>query len=437
MLSKWALPIAVTISLMLGAGQAQANGRFPAASQLVVFPRTPEKMVLRTTFGILFSHDRGATWDWVCERAVGYGGVEDPALGIVGEKTVLAGTFEGLSVTQDLGCSWAFAGGGLKGQVVIDVTSRSNQPAAALALTSTYKRDDAGDGYTSHLYETTDQGISWSRLGVGLPTYAIAETVDTAPSDGARIYASAFRRKGEPIEGLFYASKDNGQTFSETLIELTPNEGAPFIAAVDPVNAERVYVRTTTPGSGSRLLVTDDGGKTFRTVRTGAALLGFALSGDGSKVWVGGADGLFVASRDDLTFVKKSDTQIQCLTWFGGTLYACSTESSGFIVGASTNDGANFAPLLHLATVRGPLACGNGTPTANCLVEWPAIRDQLGIAYDAGASDGGGQPAASSDDGGCSVPSEKSGPVAFFSMCAVAIAAILARTVIVRRRRHR
>ncbi|WP_394843387.1 hypothetical protein LZC95_40865 [Pendulispora brunnea] len=437
-LSKWALRVAIGVgALALGAGEAHANGRFPAASQLVVFPRTPERLVLRTTFGILFSHDRGATWDWVCERAVGYGGQYDPAIGIVGDN-VLAGTFEGLSVTQDLGCSWNFAGGGLKGQVVIDVTSRPGNPAGALALTSTYRLDDAGAGYTSDIYETTDEGSSWSRLGIGLPTYAIAETVDTAPSDGARIYASAFRRKGESIEGLFYASKDNGHTFSETLIELTLNEGAPFIAAVDPLNADRVYVRTTA-GSASRLLVTDDGGKTFRTARTGPAILGFALSGDGSKVWVGGTDGLYEASRDDFALTKKSAAQIQCLTWFQGTLYACSTESSGFILGASTDDGVTFAPLLHLATVRGPLACASATPTANCIIEWPAIRDQLGIVDDAGPGrpDAGAQGATSSDDGGCSVPSGKSGPVAFFSMCAAAIAAILARTVIVRRRRPR
>jgi len=393
---------------------------------------------MTTTFGVLFSSDRGATWDWVCERAIGYGGQEDPSLGIVGDNTVLVGTYAGLSITQDLGCSWAFAGGGLKSQVVIDTTSRSKDRNAAIALTSTYRFDDAGAGYTSHLYETTDQGSSWKRLGVGLPSYAIAETVDTAPSDDARIYASAYRRNGDSNEGLFYTSLNNGQTFSETIIELTKNEGAPFIAAVDPVNADRVYVRTTS-GNESRLLVTDNGGKSFRTVRTGSALLGFALSGDGSKVWVGSADGLYLASRDDFTFAKKSDAQIQCLTWFSGTLYACSTETSGFTLGASSDDGASFAPLLHLATVRGPLACADGTPAASCVVEWPSVRDQLGIASDAGsnAPDSGGQGAAPSDGGGCSVPSGKSGSVAFFSMCAAAIAAILARTVIVRRRRHR
>src|SRR4051812_2930136 len=76
-------------------GTARANGRFPAANQLVASRTDPDFFVLRTTFGILFSHDHGTTWDWICEKAVGYGGVEDPSMGLT-STGVIAGVFSGL-----------------------------------------------------------------------------------------------------------------------------------------------------------------------------------------------------------------------------------------------------------------------------------------------------------------------------------------------------
>ena len=424
---------AMLLLLLFAPRAAHANGRFPAASQLVVFPESSEHapgetFVLRTTFGILFSVDGGKNWDWVCERSVGFVGTEDPALGVLGGKTVLAGTFEGLSVTRDLGCTWSFAGGELTSQVAVDVTGRPGSTASAIALTSTYLRDDGGiSNYANLLFATTDEGATWHRLGTSLPAYAVGETVDTAASDAARIYVSAYQVVGGRKEGLFYTSKDNGQSFTENVIELTPDEGAPFIAAVDPTNAERVYVRTTGE-TASRLLVTDDAGHTFREIFAGPPLLGFALSADGSKVWVGSSDGLYMASRQALTFVKRSSVAVQCLTFAAATLYACSSESSGFIVGASTDDGATFAPRLHLSTVRGPLACPADTPTATCNLEWPATRDQLGIALDAGA-DGGqpGAPASGDGGGGCSMSPNIRSIGAFFSILGAAVAAAAAR----------
>ena len=102
-----------------------------------------------------------------------------------------------------------------------------------------------------------------------------------------------------------------------------------------------------------------DGGKTFKTAFTGAGtMLGFALSPDGSKVYLGGpVDMLQVASRDDSVFTQKAQVRVQRLLTVGTKLYACSSEVSGFIVGVSTDDGATFAPKLHLSCVRGPLAC--------------------------------------------------------------------------------
>ncbi len=60
---------------------------------LVQKPGDSSHLVLRATYGLLFSNDGGANWDWVCERAIGYSGNEDPTIAISGSGAVIVGTF--------------------------------------------------------------------------------------------------------------------------------------------------------------------------------------------------------------------------------------------------------------------------------------------------------------------------------------------------------
>jgi hypothetical protein len=113
------------------ASRAWANGRFPAASQLLVAPDRPATLVVRTTFGLLFSQDAGSTWDWVCERAVGYTGVQDPTLGLLERGTIIAGLAEGLARSTDSGCNWAFADADLGGSPIVDLPTRAASALAA------------------------------------------------------------------------------------------------------------------------------------------------------------------------------------------------------------------------------------------------------------------------------------------------------------------
>lgn len=408
---RFALPGSLVALCALVAPNALANGRFPAASHLVVGPSDPNVLVLRTTFGILISKDHAAHFDWVCEKALGYGGVEDPAIGITASSAILAATFEGLSVSQDVACGWAFAPGGLVDQVVIDVVVRPGAPQSSLALTNTYtSADDAGASlFSSHLYASQDDAKTWTPLFGPIDPTLILETVEVAASDPARIYLSGVRQN----KGVLLVSTDGGATWTEHPVALDPmTERAPFIAAVDPHNRDRVYVRTQGANdSPSRLLVTDDGGSTFRVVFRGkGAMLGFALSPDGTKVFLGGPlDGVQVGSSTDLVFAKKSAVSVQCLAASGATLYACSAESSGFILGASEDDGKTFTPKLHLATVRGPLECPATSSQAKCVADWPALRDTLGVSPDGGTNptgDAGRSDAAAAPKmlagGGCS-----------------------------------
>ena len=55
---------------------AGANGRPDATSTLHFQQGNPQNIAAGMTFGLLLSHDGGATWSWMCEAAVmAYGGM--------------------------------------------------------------------------------------------------------------------------------------------------------------------------------------------------------------------------------------------------------------------------------------------------------------------------------------------------------------------------
>ncbi len=53
------------LALVCGARSSTANGRFPASNQLTFSTDDPSFVALRTTFGILLSHDSGLSWSWL------------------------------------------------------------------------------------------------------------------------------------------------------------------------------------------------------------------------------------------------------------------------------------------------------------------------------------------------------------------------------------
>jgi len=103
-----------TLGAILGlamARPARANGRFPAASQLVVDPGDPAHIAVVATSGLLETFDGGVSWSLLCEA--GYFGTngEDAALGVTSNGTLLAGLGHGLSVAKDpRGCNWGSRG---------------------------------------------------------------------------------------------------------------------------------------------------------------------------------------------------------------------------------------------------------------------------------------------------------------------------------------
>jgi MYXO-CTERM domain-containing protein len=351
---------------------AAANGRFPASNQLAFSPSDPNLIVLRTTYGLLFSHDYGTTWTWLCEDVLGLPPVsqEDPSIALTQTNSLVVGIAEGLYVSPDTGCSWSAIGSALTKQDIKDLVVRPDTPDVVLALASTYAPDagaDATAGYETQVFESTDDGKTWSPLGTPIDPSVVVTTIEVAASDPNRIYVSGFRGDAAARTTSLFVSIDKGTTWTERPTPFDYNtEAAVYIGAVDPTNADRVYVRSE---GESRLFVTSDAGKTFTVaLKLDNNMLGFALSADGSKVYAGSPDqGLWAASTTDLNFQNVlPNLAVQCLRTHGNDLWACSNEPSGFIAGVSNNGGTTFAPKLHLLSIQSPLVCPGDASASAC-----------------------------------------------------------------------
>jgi hypothetical protein len=374
----------VLLASFLAPTVGRANGRFPNASQLVVAPGDPDTLVLRATYGLVVSHDAGATWYWVCEDAVGYAnGIEDPSIGVTAGGTILAGTREGLAVSPDTGCTWHFAGGALAGMPIVDVVVRPDAPHTALVLAS--KAAAAGDGgaprFASQIFASNDDGATWSAFGAPLDPGYLPETIEVSATDPHRVYASGVTSSGAMAAAAVFVSTNDAATWAPRAVPLDPpSETAAFVSGVDPTDADRVWVRTSGK-STNRLLLSSDGAATFTPVFSSSFLYGFGLSSDGAEIYVGGPSaGLYVAQRAGLSFAQRNTLGVECLATRGAKLYACSNQGVGaFMLGESDDDGATFAAKLHLAGITGPLGCAPGTSEQTCVDEWPANAGFLGL----------------------------------------------------------
>jgi photosystem II stability/assembly factor-like uncharacterized protein len=408
--------VAAVLASPLATGTAAANGRYPAGNTILFAPNDPNLVVVQTTFGVLFSHDGGTTWDWLCEDAFGIPSTQtaDPSLGITANGTLVAGAIDRLARSTDTGCDWSFAACPFEGQRIEDIVVRPDAPQVVLAITSTPAQSlaeagasctsapldagaDGGAAYFDQVFESLDDGATWSRLGVPIDPTVVVTTLDVAASDPHRIYVAGYRAGTGASTPAFFVSIDDGATWSERALPPLNGQGetAPYIASVDPTDADRVYVRTGGTGS-SRLLVTNDAGATFEEALTLAGqMLGFALSADGAKIYAGGVtDGLFVAARSTMAFEKKSTKSVWCLASRGADLWACSNEINGFFAGVSSDDGMTFTPKLHLRDLRGTLACAPDATAAQCSGEpfqmlCRTFECGAGTTGDAGAVDGG------------------------------------------------
>jgi hypothetical protein len=389
---------------------AAANARFPNAQQLVVHPMNPDRLWLRATHGVLTTADRGKTWRWVCEEAIGYTGTRDPPIGVTATGAVLVGV-SGLSISRDDGCDWKFHPT-FGTQVIADLSVDRSDANRVILLTSS----NIDDAYVTEVWRSLDSGETWTRLSPTLDRGLIGLTLDAAPSDPRRVYVTGTLflsgDGGAATQGKIYVSNDEGATFTAYDIPATDVEHPAFLAAVHPSNPDALYVRVRGPDvTGPNqtvenfLLYSEDGGKTFREIlRRRADLLGFALSSDGGNVLVGMGDsrvpmqlrpvdrdalGLYSSPAPAHAFQQLSPGHIGGLTFDGEDLWLCTSEfDRKYEVMRSADRGQTLEGVTHLADLEGPVICPCETATGKaCPDRWPTLCGDRGISRCMGEND--------------------------------------------------
>lgn len=411
------------------ASSAQANGRFPSAEQLVVDPGDPNHIAVQVTYGFIHTRDAGSTWTWTCEDAAEYGGELDPPIALLDGGVMIAGVFDGLIVASPDGCHLGFASG-LEDRFFVDVSASKVDPRRAIAISS----NGLGmNKFDTRLWASGDAAATWAQQGTSLPDDFLALTADLAPSNEQRVYVSGFEiLSSTNYVGSLARSSDGGQTWEIVPIPGSANASGPYLAAVDPSNPDRIYLRLDS--ELGTLLVSDDAGDTWDTVFTASGrLLGFALSPDGSQVRVGSeTDGIHAASTADLAFAQINAIETRCLTWHKDVLYVCAKEAfAGFTIGKSTDGGSSFEPIHHLQCLGGPdPSCSADTTLAQkCIGRWAAQEqilqtDKCDAAGGGGGGGAGGGGSGDESDGcGCRAAGGEGGDdIAVYILLAAGIA---------------
>ncbi len=380
--------LAALVAFSGAEGSARANGRFPSAGHVEVDPSDPAHVVLRATYGLVVSRDGGERWAWVCEEAMSFAGIWDPPIGITTGGALLVGLPDGLSVSTPDGCSFSRAGT-LEGKLVVDLAVDKKNPGRAVVLTSS----PLGGGFDTRLFFTEDGGASFADVGAVFPDNLRGLTVDLAPSDPSIVYVSGVLSSAMSM-GVVLRSTNGGKTHVISPIPGSDETHGPFIGAVDPSDAGKLYVRLE--GAPGRLLYSGDGADTWEDLFVGeGALLGFALAPDGSTLVVGGEkDGIWRAPTASWAFEQVSRLHARCLRWAEAGVYACTEEAlDGFSVGLSVTGGSTFGVASRLADLCGPPTCPAGSETrVQCEPRWPILRTTLNAVSCDGAGAGGGGP---------------------------------------------
>jgi hypothetical protein len=358
------------------AAPARANGRYPAAKHVVFDPGNPNHLVATTTFGLLESRDRGRTFVWRCESALGVAGDQDELVAITGGGTTAAALSNGLVTTAD-GCSFRSAPE-LAGKYVADIVLSRSAPHELYAFHTDLTMTGEFD---SHVVRSVDDGQTWTDVGAKVAVTVLPLTIDVAPSDPMRVYVSARLGSADGYASVLMRSDDAGKTFQSLPIPGTMDQRLAYIAAVHPMDANRVFFRVDdTPGTV--IWSTVDGGAHFeKRFAAKGQLLGFAMSPEGTQIAFGGPDdGIWVGAENASMFEHRSSVGPSCLSWSADGIYACADQAKDpFSIGLSRDMGATFDTLLRFEALCGATACPTGTQGSDlCTPAWDPVATALG-----------------------------------------------------------
>lgn len=354
---------------------ARADGAFPD-SQIILTPLDrPREIILVTNFGLIQSEDGGATWLWSCEQAANmYGAYYQLGLPPRDRLYTLVGSQVAFSDAR--GCGWdvargltVSAGGGVS-DFWVDRTVTDRVLAVEVACCAA--------GQPAHaLFESRDGGGTFPAT----PLYqaepgAMITGVESARSDPATIYLTllgAATDGGAPPPMLAQTS-DGGVSWRIADLSARLGPGMVRLVAIDPTDARKVFLLWSGV-DGQALAVTGDGGADARKILAPTGVMKAFLVLDSGAILVSADDksvaSLFRSTDGGETFLALSGPpHVRALSERAGTVYAATDDfAEGYAVGASTDEGSTWTPLLAYEDVRGIVPCVKATCQLLCDAE--------------------------------------------------------------------
>jgi photosystem II stability/assembly factor-like uncharacterized protein len=404
--------LALGAALTLIGTRARGNGAFPDEFSVHFPPNAPGRILVGANFGLLVSEDQGATWRYSCEPYVTMG--SSAALSsasvyyyqLTADGAILADSLE-VTRSGDVGCTWPASAGFTAGATIADVFADPNDASFVLALVL---GDDGSSIVASH-----DGGRTFDPVKL-YATPDLLKGVEISKSSPDLLYATKVTATGS--SPVLLKSSDRGAHWSEVALPVS-GQTEPRILAIDPADGATVYLRLFT-GISDSIVITTDGGQTFRTALTiPGAFTAFLRAGDGT-LYAGTIDGRFyVRGAGQATFAEGPGPHLRCLGQRPGSsrIYACGDMIlDGFSVATSDDRGQTFQKVMKFSELLGPLSCS--TVHEACAAHWDRIQQVLGIGTgDGGLPDAGGADAGNQTPragGGSCASAGVDGPVLIF-----------------------
>jgi hypothetical protein len=350
---------------LLGAGHARGDGGFPDPRQVLLPLNAPQRIIVATNFGLLFSEDDGASWSFSCEQKLNaYAGPY--VLGAPPQERIFAiASGAGLIYSDDGSCTWTAATGSLSDVLPYAVAVDPTDARRVYVIGAS--RETLSD---ESIYASDDGGITFAVAVFTAPAQSALLNIVVAPSQPSTLFASMFSTPQNHPSLL--RSRDAGEHW-EVVADLVEAFGeAPFeLLAVDPTDENRLFVRVLGP-SAEALAVSDDGGLNFvQSVSIPGKLSAFLKLSSGT-ILIGGTTGTEAVGYRSVDNARSFERwpeapHVHALAERNGKLYvAADNFADGYAIAVSEDEGAHLAPLAGFKDVRSVKSCVSHACADSC-----------------------------------------------------------------------
>jgi len=395
------------LAASLLAPRAFADGAFPDELSVMLPEGNSNSILVGTNFGLVVSPDAGASWRYVCEPFI-TGSVNDNVrfYQAASDGTVVAVSSTGFWRTGDGGCSWTRATGSVANHAGADVFIDPNDPSFVVAIAV-----DSTTGVNG-IHRSVDGGATFA--GPAYPTANRITGVEIARSDPSVVYATEVQDgTNVAVQAFLRKSIDRGATWSLPRVLNVPAGTNVSIAAVDPGDASKVYLRLLNFDTNTdSIALTANDGQTLGppgpfSIPGPTTFSAFLVAADGTLFAGTNSSDLYAAPQGTLAFAKRAGPRARCLGQRHGNatapIYACGDGFlDGYNLGVSVDSARTFQTVMKFTQIAGPLTCP--AVAQGCAAQFALLQQTLGVAPPAGGAGGGGSSPAPSKSGCGSAP---------------------------------